>query len=74
MFLNGLGAVATGVTVLVVLVAKFVEGAWITMLLIPAMIFLMYRVKRHYDHVQKETSLDRPANAEALCAGGGIAN
>ena len=68
MFLNGLGAVATGVTVLVVLVAKFVEGAWITMLLIPAMIFLMYRVKRHYDRVQKETSLDRPANAEALCA------
>jgi len=68
MFLNGLGAVATRVTVLVVLVAKFVEGAWITMLLIPAMIFLMYRVKRHYDRVQKETSLDRPANAEALCA------
>jgi amino acid transporter len=32
---NGLGAVATGITVLVVLVAKFVQGAWVTMLLIP---------------------------------------
>src|ERR1700761_2248996 len=37
-FLNGLGAVATGITVLVVLVAKFVEGAWITALLVAFMI------------------------------------
>jgi hypothetical protein len=34
MFVNGVGAVATGITTLVVLVAKFVEGAWITALLI----------------------------------------
>ena len=34
MFVNGLGAVATGITVVVVLVAKFAEGAWITALLI----------------------------------------
>ena len=34
MFVNGLGAVATGITTLVVLVAKFAEGAWITALLI----------------------------------------
>ncbi|MDQ6666349.1 MAG: APC family permease, partial [Acidobacteriota bacterium] len=60
MMLNGLGAVATGITVAVVLVAKFVEGAWITVLLIPAMIFLMYEVKRHYDRVQKEI-MPRPA-------------
>ena len=32
MFINGLGAFATGITVIVVLVAKFVEGAWITVL------------------------------------------
>ncbi len=30
MFINGLGGFVTGITVLVVLVAKFVEGAWIT--------------------------------------------
>jgi hypothetical protein len=34
MFVNGLGAVATGITTVVVLVAKFVDGAWITALLI----------------------------------------
>src|ERR1700739_1214937 len=48
MFLNGLGAVATGITVLVVLVAKFVEGAWITALLVVFMIFFMRRVRHHY--------------------------
>ena len=38
MFINGLGALATGITTLVVLVAKFVEGAWITALLVVVMI------------------------------------
>ena len=54
MFLNGLGALATGCTVLVVAVAKFAEGAWITVLMIPALLFLMYWVRRHYDKVGSE--------------------
>jgi amino acid transporter len=66
MFLNGLGAVATGITALVVLVAKFVEGAWITALLIALMIVLMRSVRHHYDRVNRDTFLDRPISpAEA---------
>ena len=60
MFLNGLGAVATGITVIVVLVAKFVEGAWITAMLIALMILFMRRVRHHYDRVSKDINLDRP--------------
>jgi amino acid transporter len=60
MTLNGLGAVATGITTLVVLVAKFVEGAWITALLVVLMIVAMRAVKRHYRRVARETDLDRP--------------
>ncbi len=60
MFVNGLGAVATGITAAVVLVAKFVEGAWITALLVIVMIVLMRTVKRHYDRVERETALDKP--------------
>jgi hypothetical protein len=59
MFVNGLGAVATGITTLVVLVAKFVEGAWITALLIVAMIVLMRAVNRHYVRVARATTLHR---------------
>ena len=58
MFVNGLGAFATGLTVIVVLVAKFTEGAWITLLLIPGLIVMMLTVRRHYDHVAAEINKD----------------
>jgi hypothetical protein len=60
MFVNGLGAAATGITTLVVLVAKFVEGAWITALLVAALILLMRAVNRHYRRVERETHLELP--------------
>src|ERR1017187_3024005 len=59
-FVNGLGAVATGITTIVVLVTKFTEGAWITALLVAGMIAGMHAVKRHYNRVNRETALDRP--------------
>jgi hypothetical protein len=36
------------------MVSKFVEGACITMLVIPAIIVLMLRISRHYDRVARE--------------------
>jgi hypothetical protein len=55
-FVNGLGAVVTGVTTGVVLVAKFMEGAWITLLFIPATISLFTKVRGHYHSVKMLTS------------------
>src|SRR5208337_963515 len=46
---NGLGALATGITVMVVVVAKFAEGAWVVVLLLPAAVVFMGRVRRHYE-------------------------
>ncbi len=60
MLVNGAGAFATGVTLLVVLVAKFAAGAWVTALLIPIMIAIMAAVKRHYIRVDKETQKTGP--------------
>ena len=60
MTVNGIGAVATGLTTLVVLMTKFMSGAWITALLIPMMILVMRSVKRHYDRVNAETKLETP--------------
>jgi amino acid transporter len=60
MAVNGVGATATGLTLLVVLVAKFVAGAWITALLIPLMILLMSMVKRHYARVDSQIADDTP--------------
>jgi amino acid transporter len=66
MLLNGLGAVATGITTAVVLVAKFTDGAWITVLLIPSLILMMRSVQRHYSQVALETCTHEPIHTENL--------
>jgi len=60
MLLNGLGATVTAITVGVVLVAKFAEGAWITLLLIPSLLLVMKWVRRHYDRVGEEILSSQP--------------
>ena len=66
MLVNGLGAVATGVTLVVVLVAKFTAGAWVSALLIAAMMLLMLRVRGHYERVAKETENTAPLAIENM--------
>jgi amino acid transporter len=60
MLINGLGALATGATVLVVVIAKFTEGAWITVIMIPGILALMYRVRRHYSNLLREIATRTP--------------
>lgn len=66
MLLNAVGAIATGITLGVVLVTKFDEGAWVTALLIPLMIFVMAIVKRHYRRVAVQTKTTRPLDTADL--------
>jgi amino acid transporter len=57
---NGFGGFVTGVTVMVILVAKFAEGAWITVIFIPLLIFLFRTLRRHYHMVSVATSCVTP--------------
>jgi amino acid transporter len=66
MVINAVGAVATGITLLIVLIAKFTDGAWITAILVPALMLLMVAVKRHYTGVHAATAIDRPMHVENL--------
>jgi amino acid transporter len=54
LLVNGLGALTTGVATLVVASTKFLEGAWVVLLLLPILIWLMYRVREHYVAVSHE--------------------
>jgi hypothetical protein len=54
MLINGLGAIATAITAAVVIVSKFAEGAWITLLIIPTLMLLMGGVRAHYRRVDRE--------------------
>lgn len=63
---NGLGATVTGITTLVVLVAKFMEGAWITLLFIPLTILLFAIVRRHYHFIKVRTTCKAAIDIENL--------
>ena len=54
---NGIGALATGLTLMVIVVAKFVEGAWVVVALLPLLLVFMGRIKRHYELTNKEVEL-----------------
>jgi hypothetical protein len=56
--LNGMGGLATGVVTLIIAVTKFSHGAWIVVLLIPALVVVLLSIRRHYDDVARQLSLD----------------
>jgi len=56
-FINGFGAVVTGIVLVIVAITKTLEGAWIVLLLIPIIIALFKATRRHYDHVASQLTL-----------------
>ena len=63
-FINGFGAVFTGLVLVVVLVTKFVHGAWIVVIAMPLVFWMMKRIQRHYERVGVE--LTPPASGVTL--------
>jgi amino acid transporter len=57
-WINGVGAVVTGVVLLTLAVTKFVEGAWIVVVVIPVLVVTFIVMHRHYDEVARELSLE----------------
>jgi amino acid transporter len=60
LFVNGLGAATTAVALLVIIAAKFREGAWITLLAIPSLILLFRSVHGYYERIDRELQEPRP--------------
>jgi amino acid transporter len=66
MAINAAGAVCTGAALAIVLVSKFVEGAWVMMLLIPTLLILFLGVRAHYQTVARELAVAAPLDAAGL--------
>jgi amino acid transporter len=66
MAINAAGAVCTAVALAIVLVSKFMEGAWITVLLLPALLVLFVSVRAHYKAVGREVATTEPLDADRL--------
>ena len=64
--INGLGALATGVVTIVIAVTKFTHGAWIVVLVIPTLVATFLAMRRHYDDVAGQLSLEGLAGPPEL--------
>ena len=69
--INAVGATATGAALLVIATTKFVQGAWIVILLIPLFVVFFLRTHRHYFYVRQQLSLreielERPLRHTAI--------
>ncbi|TDB83045.1 APC family permease [Actinomadura sp. KC216] len=53
--INALGAVVTGAVLVIVLATKFMHGAWIVCIAVPALYWLMGAIRQHYDSVRDLT-------------------
>ncbi|ARG97039.1 hypothetical protein B6N58_04785 [Legionella micdadei] len=54
LFFNALGATSTALALIIIIAAKFIEGAWIVVVLIPMVAFLMLQIRRHYKKIARE--------------------
>jgi amino acid transporter len=54
LLVNGLGASTTAVVLVIVLLTKFLHGAWIVVIAMPLVYAMMTAIRRHYDHVAAE--------------------
>jgi amino acid transporter len=54
---NGIGALVTLIVLVIVAITKAAEGAWIIILMIPALVTLFTITRRHYDQVASELTL-----------------
>jgi amino acid transporter len=56
--INAVGALTTGTVLVVVAATKFMDGAWIVILLIGLLIMLFLAIRSHYDSVARQLSLE----------------
>ena len=61
--INGIGAVATGIALIIIIVAKFIDGAWVTLIIVPGLMILFQRIRRHYRWIARE--IERPIELQA---------
>lgn len=73
MWINGTGATATAIALVIIVAAKFTEGAWVVVAVLPCVILMLLAIRRYYDRLyasisaKKELGID-PQPAVAIVA------
>jgi amino acid transporter len=66
MIINGLGSFTTLIVALVIASTKFLEGAWIVVILIPLIVLMFMAISRHYNRVEREKVSDIPIHPQDI--------
>jgi amino acid transporter len=59
MLINGLGALTTGVVMLVVGTSNFFQGSWLVIVLVPFLMAVLWAIRHHYRTLEGRLALDR---------------
>ena len=59
-WINAIGALATGATLIVVVISKFTEGAWVTVIVVPTLVLVFAGINKHYRYVGAQVAETAP--------------
>ncbi|MGZ6226425.1 MAG: APC family permease, partial [Syntrophales bacterium] len=66
--LNALGALATAATLIIIAISKFMEGAWLTIIVMPPLILMFLGIRKRYKNIERETAESGPLDTTGMSA------
>ncbi|MBO6059418.1 MAG: APC family permease [Spirochaetia bacterium] len=64
--INGFGTVVTGITLVVIVIVKFLSGAWVTLICIIALVYMMRKIRKHYVTVAEDLRIESTQKAKEV--------
>lgn len=66
MVINGFGAFCTSIVAIIFAVTKFIDGAWIIIILVPLLVTIFFQIHRHYKKMARQLSLENPHTSRMI--------
>ncbi len=64
--INGFGTVVTGITLVVIVIVKFLSGAWVTLVCIIGLVYMMRKIRKHYVSVAEDLKIESTQKAKEV--------
>ena len=64
--INGFGTVVTGITLVVIVIVKFLSGAWVTLVCIIGLVYMMQKIRKHYVTVAEDLKIESTQKAKEV--------
>ena len=64
--INGFGTIVTGITLVVIVIVKFLSGAWVTLVCIIGLVYMMRKIRKHYVSVAEDLRIESTQKAKEV--------